>query len=179
MKLSRHAEDACRLAAVLLFLLLTGGCAHVTPQPKDYQCGPEALAMAMRHAGVAVTPSEISPYVYLPARKGSLQVEMLVAPRRHGLVTLVLDSREELLREVSSGTPVIVLQRLGGERSPAWHYAVLAGFDRSRGVWTLRSGSRRVEMSSEDFEASWSPGGHWAMIVTSPETGRSPEARRR
>src|SRR5262252_3075355 len=53
----------------------------------QYQCGPASLAMVMTAAGVKVTPEELVPEVYLPERKGSLQVEMLAAPRRHGLVT--------------------------------------------------------------------------------------------
>ena len=170
MKLPWLAGGACRRAGVLLLLFLAGACAHVAPTHEDFQCGPEALAMAMRHAGVVLTPHEITAHVYVPARKGSFQVEMLAAPRRHGLVTQVLGSRDELLLAVASGTPVVVLQRVGSAPRADWHYAVALGFDHSRDRWMLRSGERRVEMSSEAFEESWSPGGRWAMIVTSPGT---------
>ena len=63
---------------------------------------------------VKVTPEELVPQVYLPERKGSLQVEMLAAARRHGLVSYQLAPRfEDLLRELAAGNPVIVLQNLG------------------------------------------------------------------
>ena len=91
---------------------------------EDYQCGPAALATTLVHAGVAVTPEELVSQVYLPARKGSLQAEMLAASRRHGLMAYQLAPRlEDLLREVADGKPVIVLQNLGFGFAPVWHYA--------------------------------------------------------
>ena len=60
---------------------LTGVPFH--PQ-EEYQCGPAALATVLVHAGVATTPDALVPEVYLPARGGSLQAEMLAAARRHG-----------------------------------------------------------------------------------------------
>ena len=53
----------------------------------EYQCGPAALATALAAAGVKVTPEDLVSQVYLPERKGSLQIEMLAAARRHGLVS--------------------------------------------------------------------------------------------
>src|SRR5215210_6981075 len=43
----------------------------------DYQCGPAALAMAMNFSGVPLRPEALVDEVWLPARQGSLQVEML------------------------------------------------------------------------------------------------------
>jgi len=57
---------------------------------EEYQCGPAAIAMAMNAAGASVTPEQMVEQVYLPARKGSLQIEMLVAPRQHGFITYEL-----------------------------------------------------------------------------------------
>ena len=80
------------------------------------------------------------PQVYLPERKGSLQVEMLAAARRHGMVSYQLAPRfEDLLREIAAGTPVIVLQNLG-VFSGGWHYAVAIGYDYDSGQLILRSG---------------------------------------
>src|SRR5262249_47579541 len=102
--------NARKFAGVFLFVCaaLLQGCASFTPQTEslaqgriaglpparelvavpffpqsDYECGPAALATVMVAAGVKVTPEELVPEVYLPERKGSLQVEMLAAPRRH------------------------------------------------------------------------------------------------
>src|SRR5688572_23044905 len=52
---------------------------------KTHQCGPAALASVLSAAGVAITPDELTNEVYLPARRGSLQLELLAATRRRGL----------------------------------------------------------------------------------------------
>ena len=73
---------------------------------EDYQCGPAALAMVLTHAGRAATPEALAPQVYLPARKGSLQAEMLATARRHQLVAYPLAPQlEDLLREIAAGNP--------------------------------------------------------------------------
>src|SRR5258705_4947718 len=72
-----------------------------------YQCGPAAIATALVAAGAKVTSEQMVSEVYLPARKGSLQVEMLAAPRRHGMVSYLLAPQFlDMLREVSAGNPV-------------------------------------------------------------------------
>lgn len=139
----------------------------------DYQCGPAALAMAMQTAGSQVTPQSLVDQVWLPARKGSLQLDMLAAPRRHGLVSYKLaPSYADLLREVAAGHPVIVLQDVGllSPFVPEWHYAVVNGFDYSTGTVYLRSGDKpRQEMPFSYFERLWLPGQDWAMVVTRPD----------
>lgn len=136
----------------------------------DYQCGPAALAMAAGSAGLPLTPEQLVDQVYLPARQGSLQVEMLATGRRHGLLTYVLKpSMETLLREVAAGNPVIVLQNLSLPVAPVWHYAVVIGFDRQRNMLTLHSGrTERMEMSLYTFERTWSRANHWAMLALPP-----------
>src|SRR5215212_8494513 len=54
---------------------------------EDYQCGPAALATVLKHSGVDVTPDPLVSQVFLPARQGSLQLEMLAAARRYGRVS--------------------------------------------------------------------------------------------
>jgi tetratricopeptide (TPR) repeat protein len=135
---------------------------------KEYQCGPAALATALVASGVKVTPDELVPQVYLPARKGSLQVEMLAAARRHGLVAYQLAPRfEDLLREIAAGTPVIVLQNLAlGE---GWHYAVAVGYDYPGGKLVLRSGeTEREVLNFPAHEAFWKRSGYWAMVAVPP-----------
>ena len=138
---------------------------------EDYQCGPAALATALVHASVAVTPEDLVPQVYLPARKGSLQPEMLAAARRQSLVAYQLAPRlEDLLKEVADGTPVIVLQNLGFNIRPAWHYAVVVGYDLSSEELILRSGTtRRLTMPFGAFERSWAGSHHWAMLTLAPD----------
>lgn len=138
---------------------------------EDYQCGPAALAAALVHAGRDATPELLLPQVYLPARKGSLQAEMLAATRRQELVAFVLAPRlEGLLRELAAGTPVLVLQNLALDWWPQWHYAVAIGYDLDARQILLRSGvTRRLTMSLDTFEHTWARSGHWAMVALSPD----------
>jgi tetratricopeptide (TPR) repeat protein len=138
---------------------------------EDYQCGPAALAMVMRYAGVVIDPEGLKPEVYLPEREGTLQVEMFGATRRHGLVAYQMSPvLGEVLEEVARGTPVVVLQNLALDWYPVWHYAVVIGYDLDNKEVILRSGRERVQrMSLVAFENTWARSAHWAMVAVPPE----------
>ena len=131
----------------------------------EYQCGPAALATVLAGSGVKVTPDDLVSQVYIPERKGSLQIEMMAATRRRGLVAYELAPRfEDLLREIAAGTPVIVLQNLGFV--DGWHYAVAVGYDYERGELVLRSGvTERKVLPFAVHEAVWKRSGYWAMVA--------------
>jgi tetratricopeptide (TPR) repeat protein len=136
--------------------------------PQDeYQCGPAALATVLVHSGVDVTPQQLVSRVYVPDRQGSLQAEMLAATRSQGRVPYVLPERlAPMLAELRAGRPVLLLQNLGLDRWPVWHYAVLVGFDPAAEKFLLRSGiTRREERRAVPFLASWDRGGRWSMIA--------------
>jgi hypothetical protein len=136
----------------------------------DYQCGPAALATLLRASGVAVEPQALTPQVYLPGRKGSLQAELIGAARRHGRLPYQLaTTADEMIAELYEGRPVLVLQNLRTTRWPRWHYAVLIGYDADRNVAILRSGEKkRLEMRWQRFASSWHRGGRWAITVLEP-----------
>jgi hypothetical protein len=136
----------------------------------EYQCGPAALATVLVNAGVKTTPDALVSQVYLPERKGSLQVEMLAAARRHGMVSYQLAPRfEDLLREIAGGTPVVVLQNLGFF-SAGWHYAVAMGYDYQAGKLVLRSGTQhRDVLPFVAHEVVWMRSGYWAMVAVPPD----------
>src|SRR5258706_3383102 len=110
----------------------------------DYYCGPSSLAMVLSAAGEAVTPDALVDQVFLPGRKGSLQVEMLAAARRHGMVAYEVEPRvTDLLRELAAGTPAIVLENYGPfSWFPVWHYSVVVGYDLPELEVIRRSGTR-------------------------------------
>lgn len=187
-----------RTAVAALLLAALGGCASLEPLvpqtvalrtgwpdgvartvelaqvpffPQDeYQCGPAALATILAHSGVAVTPEPLVSQVYLPARQGSLQIEMLAAARRYNRVSYPLAPHyADLLREVAAGNPVLVLQDVG-PLTTQWHYAVVNGFDYPSGTIYLRSGRQpRQEMPFTAFERSWMKSGYWAMVALPPD----------
>jgi len=135
-----------------------------------HQCGPAALAGVLGASGVATTPESLSPQVYLPARQGSLQLELQAATRRAARLPYVLAPEPRaLLAELEAGRPVLVLQNLGTPRVPVWHYAVLTGFDAARNRLYLNSGrDEGTTMNAPAFLRSWDWAERWAMVALKP-----------
>ncbi len=136
----------------------------------EYHCGPAALASVIQYRDVAVRPEQIAPMVYTPGLKGSLQAEIIAATRRFDLLAVVHDGRlDSLLREVEAGNPVLVLQNLGLDAYPFWHYAVVVGYDLATQTIVLRSGTdKRLERPFSNFERSWARAGNWALVIVKP-----------
>ncbi len=155
--------------------------AHVPFFPQDeYQCGPAALATVLGAAGANATVDALVPQVFLPARAGSLQAEMVATARRYGRLAIVLPPKlDAVIAEVAAGRPVVVLQNLSLPALPRWHYAVVVGFDLADGDVVLRSGSTsRLVMPLSVFERTWARSDHWAMVVTAPgDLPASPDSR--
>lgn len=147
----------------------------------NFQCGPAALATVLHGAGIAVEPESLVDQVYLPDKKGSLQVEMQAATRRAGRIPYVIDPNlDALWAELNAGRPVLVLQNLGLKRLAVWHYAVVIGMDPARDQVILRSGvERRLLSNAAAFLRSWQLSGNWAMVVLMPgEMPAAPEQQR-
>ncbi len=139
-----------------------------------YHCGPAALATALVHVGLPATPDALADAVFLPAREGALQVEMLAAARRFGALAVpLLPQLGALFDDVAAGHAVVVLQNLGLSWFPRWHYAVLVGYDLAAREVLLRSGTTpREVMGFALFERTWARGAHWAFVALPP--GRLP-----
>ena len=137
---------------------------------EDYQCGPAALATLLVDKGITTSPDELVPKVYIPARKGSLQIEMIATARSFGLMPYKLEPQLlSMLREVDHGNPVLVFQNLAFNFWPKWHFAVVAGYDLEKQELLLRSGTyREYRMSFSTFERTWQRVGHWAYILVRP-----------
>jgi tetratricopeptide (TPR) repeat protein len=132
-----------------------------------WQCGPAALATVLGASGVDVLPEQLTPQVYLPERKGSLQVEMLSAARRQNRIAPAIDpTLTGLLNTLAEGYPVVVLQNLSLPMWPRWHYAVAVGYQLDPPQLILRSGtSQRVVVPMSTFERTWARSSNWAMVT--------------
>lgn len=151
-------------------LLLDGVPFH--PQT-EYHCGPAALAGVLGASGVppgVADPDALAPQVYLPGRKGSLQLELVGAARRAGRIPYEIDGTPEaLLAELSAGRPVLVLQNLLTRTVPRWHYAVLVGADPAANRLLLNSGTReRLEVGAPSFLRTWDWAGRWGLLALRP-----------
>ncbi|GGE59275.1 hypothetical protein GCM10011533_09790 [Streptosporangium jomthongense] len=178
------------LAAVLgvFFVTLLSGCASQPKWPdsfdsttlltevpfhpqKKYQCGPASLAMMLNAQEVKVTPDELVDRVYLPERKGALQVEMVAAARQYGMLVYPLEPHlESVLEEVQAGHPVLVLQNLRFGWWPQWHFAVVIGYDRAARSLILHSGTEeRYRQPASAFMATWNRSDRWARVILPPD----------
>jgi hypothetical protein len=99
-----------------------------------HHCGPAALATTLVAAGFETAPETLAPQVYLPARKGSLPLDMLGGARRAGAVwhyAVVighdLDRRELLMRSGVERRDAISLRTfdLTWARSGRWAMVVI------------------------------------------------------
>jgi tetratricopeptide (TPR) repeat protein len=138
--------------------------------PQDaYQCGPATLAMALTWSGPAITPEELKDQVYTPSLKGSLQLAMVSATRRHGKIAYQFNGPESIFPEIAAGHPVIILQNLGLSWAPVWHYAVVIGYDVPQQDVILRSGTtKRKVMPYALFDNTWARSNYWGLIVLEP-----------
>jgi tetratricopeptide (TPR) repeat protein len=192
--MAKHAVHVAACFAIFASLLLSA-CATRGPRFSEsrtelrdtpfhpqarHQCGPAALATVLGSSGVSVSADELVPRVYLPARRGSLQLEMIAAPRELGRLPLVLPRHlEAIIAELEGGRPVLVLHNYGWRWWPRWHYAVVIGYDPERDEFILRSGREaRKTMRTRHFLVYWRQAARWAMVVLRPgETAANDDAR--
>ena len=137
--------------------------------------------MMLGWAGISTDPATLAPTVYTPGRRGTLQSDIIQATRRAGRLAIPIQSFEDLLAELNDGRPVLVLQNLGLDLWPVWHYAVAIGYDLDRQTLFLHSGrEQRLATSFTDFKKTWRSAHQWALTITRPRdlplTANEPES---
>ncbi|MCY1488513.1 hypothetical protein D9M68_222070 [compost metagenome] len=113
------------------------------------------------------SPEALVPRVYLPGRKGSLKLELIAAARQHGMLVYPLQPQlDALLAQVAAGNPVLVMQNLGYDWWPQWHFAVVVGYDRAAQQLVLRSATvKRWTTGFAAFDNTWRRAGRWAVVT--------------
>lgn len=138
---------------------------------QDYYCGPTTLAEVFQYNGIVQSPDEIAPQLFIPERKGSLQLEMIAATRQQGLLAYTeRGNLEKLLYLIENDVPVIVLQNLAINLYPMWHYSVVKGYDLATQEIIQHTGefkNRAVDLSV--FERTWQRANYWYLIALPSE----------
>tara|TARA_R110001599_G_scaffold57631_12_gene158720 strand:- start:23678 stop:24604 length:927 start_codon:yes stop_codon:yes gene_type:complete len=135
-----------------------------------YQCGPAALAMVLNHRGKQATPEALKDRVYIPERKGTLQVELVAAARERDLLVYPLAGKlEDLITEIDAGNPVLVMQNLAFDWLPQWHYAVVIGYDLNKREMIVHSGLNEAQREPfKVFMRTWQRADRWALVMMPP-----------
>ena len=178
-------------AALMLLFCALGACTplqtkrlkHNPPEPArvlldvpfvpqdPYYCGPATVSMLLQHQGLTADQHSIARAIYLPGRKGTLQSELKAYIRQEGLIAYTIpNTLPALLREVELGNPVLVLQNLGFNWWPRWHYAVVVGYDIPAGQLILHTGDRpQYRLSLGTFERTWQRSNNWGITALNPQ----------
>lgn len=136
----------------------------------ENQCGPAALSMVLAWGGDPVDATALAEQVFTPGRQGSFAPDMVSAARRRGRLAVPITGLDALLAELAAGHPVVVLQNLGLEMVPRWHFAVAVGYDLNQRVMVEHSGLDQYRSLSLDrFAHVWERGGYWGLVVLPPD----------
>jgi len=140
------------------------------PQIED-QCGPSSLATMLGFQGVTISPEALRGKLYIPGKEGTVTTEIIARARRFGLLVYPLETELiNILLEVNAGNPVLVMQNLGFNWLPAWHFSVVFGYDLARRKISLRSGEvYKQELDFSLFQKTWARADSWAIVIVPPE----------
>jgi hypothetical protein len=133
------------------------------------QAGPAALATLLYTDGVDVGPDAVLPLLRTDVGERTPQADLIAATLSLNRIPTVLEpTYASLIAELRAGRPVMVLMVDMPPDAPAdWRYAVVVGVQPELDRFILRSGrTGRRFLSYDQFEKAWSPGHHWAMVVT-------------
>jgi len=136
----------------------------------EFDCGPAALATVLAYSGLHIDYDELVDRVYIPARRGSLQAEMLAAARSRGRIAYRLPANSAaVFAEVAAGRPVLVFENLGLSFYPVWHYAVVIGYDAGGNTLVQHSGQHETfQQPIRRWQRSWRRAGNWAVVTLQP-----------
>ncbi len=178
------AERFFKIPRLSLILLLICACAGSFPlkdsgrarllkdvpfYPQEtWQCGPASLAAVFNFWGGRVSPEEIAAAVYSREAKGTLDMDMVFYAEKKGWKTRQYQGgREDILKEIDSGIPLVVLVDYGFWIYHQHHFMVVIGYDENAVI--AHSGMEREKRISWDyFLRTWEKTKFWTLRVTPP-----------
>jgi len=113
---------------------------------------------------------ELDARTLIPAKGGTLQIELAATARANGLIAYPLEATfEALFAELSQHHPVIVLVNRSYSWYPLWHYAPVSGYDGDKRTMTIHFSDQPNEaLSIETFAALWKRSDNWGVVLLPP-----------
>lgn len=134
---------------------------------KKYQCGPSALTSVLNYYGKNLTLEEVTELLTKEQVRGTLTLEMLLLPRRFGLVTeLLVDDLDMVKDYIKKRIPVILLVDNGFLNLRIPHYVVIIGYDALEQVFVAHWGDERDKIIGEkELLRRWKRMNSWGFAT--------------
>ncbi|MDD5160117.1 MAG: PA2778 family cysteine peptidase [Sulfuricurvum sp.] len=144
--------------------------------PRSELCGSTSIEMVSSYwqSTTSFVPKlsmqELDGRTLIPAKGGTLQIELVTAARSEGLIAYPLEpTYEALFSELSAHHPVIVLVNRSFSWHPLWHYAPVIGYDEEkRSILVHFSDQPNEAVSLATFAALWKRSGNWGIVLLPP-----------
>lgn len=133
-------------------------------------CGPACLGMVLGYYGVTIPQERLADELYRKELSGTLNLDLLVAARRHGFDAGMHRGSLELVRDyLRREVPVIALVRVS-QKPERYHYLVIFGYDDEKETLTVHSGNLRAgEIGYAEFKEDWEAADRWMLTVERKE----------
>ncbi len=141
------------------------------------RCGSAALSEVLTYWGAArCDEPTLAAEVYSESLKGTLNVDLVTAARRRGLVTRDGSSTMTELRSLlAAGYPAVVMINVGPYLLNRKHFLAVKGVDLERGYLLADDGRREDSvLRPRPFRRDWRASKFWALYCWPPE--KTPEA---
>jgi len=144
--------------------------------PRSERCGSTSIEMVSSYwqSTTSYIPklstSELDAHTLIPAKGGTLQIEMVTAARANGLIAYPMEPTfEALFTELNVHHPVIVLVNRSFSWHPLWHYAPVIGYDeKKRSILVHFSDQPNEAVPLATFAALWKRSGNWGLLLLPP-----------
>lgn len=190
----RVKRDRCaRFLLAFATLLMFNGCTSKEPlvsakrytssnikvpfvAPRSDLCAATSIEMVSSywHATTSYTPrlsqEELDARTLIPAKGGTLQIELMATARANGLLAYTLaPTLDALLHELEQQHPVIVLLNRGYSWYPLWHYAPVTGYNKKDQTILMHFSDRPDEaMDIATFKRLWERSSNWGTVLLPP-----------
>lgn len=189
-----------RFLPILALLLMLVGCGPKEPlppsgdhinvpfvAPRSDLCAATSIEMVSKYwqSKTSYTPrlsqSELDARTLIPAKGGTLQIELMATARANGLLAYTLPPTfDALLYELEKRHPVIVLLNRSYAWYPLWHYAPVTGYDKQNQTISMHFSDQPNEaISVATFKRLRERSGNWGVVLLPPgylPATASPEA---